>query len=288
MDTLGSLLRQRREALGLTLAAVAQQVGLTRSYLSMIENGRVTNPPASRHLAALERALRITEGELQRAADWARTPKPVRDEVTRLADRQRRGQAFAAWLRDATRKDKPTGKPKSLDQLHRSGQLTRRLNEMFGHDDEHDTDALDARVPVRFQVPLVNMVAAGQPSGFTDLDYPARVADEYVACPEMTDPQAFAARISGASMEPMYREGDVVVFSPDAKVEDGCDCFVRLEPDHETTFKRIFFEPPQDENDSSTQRVRLQPLNPAFSSLTVSRDRIAGMYRAVWRFQKLM
>ena len=285
MDTLDTLIRRRREALGLSLADVAKQVGLTRSYLSMIENARVANPPDARHLAAMEKALRITDGELRRAADWARTPKPVRDEVTRLADRQRRGRAFAQWLREATQNGARNGSPRRLDQLHRSGQLTKRLNELVG-DDDGARDDLDARIPVRFEVPLINMVAAGQPSAFTDLDYPARVADEYVSCPEMTDPQAFAARVVGASMEPTYQEGDIVVFSPDAPIEDGCDCFVRLEPDQETTFKRVYFEETGDDG-GGRQRVRLQPLNPAFSPLTVDRESISGMYRAVWRFQKL-
>jgi repressor LexA len=133
---------------------------------------------------------------------------------------------------------------------------------------------------VRVSVPLINKVAAGYPRDFTDLSYPAKVADEYVACPDIADAQAFAARVCGESMMPDYREGDVVVFSPAAKVTDGSDCFVRLEPDHETTFKRIYFEPEK-------QQIRLQPLNPKFPPRSVERVNVAGLYKAVYKIQRL-
>jgi len=37
-------------------------------------------------------------------------------------------------------------------------------------------------------------VSAGYPKDFTDLNYPKGVADEYVACPDLNDAEAFAAR----------------------------------------------------------------------------------------------
>ena len=43
-------------------------------------------------------------------------------------------------------------------------------------------------------------------------------------------------------MAPRYTAGDVVVFSPERDTPPGCDCFVRLERDSESTFKRVFFE----------------------------------------------
>ena len=46
MQTVGQIIRKRREALGLSLAAVASAVGVAKSYLSMIENHRVDNPPS--------------------------------------------------------------------------------------------------------------------------------------------------------------------------------------------------------------------------------------------------
>lgn len=290
METVGTIIRARRESLGLSLAAVAQGAGLTKGYLSMIENGKVDRPPSPGALAALERALNIGEGELRRAADWEKTPAQVRERVERLEDQTRKARDLAKWLRESTHKRRDGGR--NLDKLFRSGELTRRVNAALRSSpaggasenaDERRPD-LDAQVGVRFRVPLINKVAAGYPSDFTDLDYPARVADEFIPCPDLRDPQAFAARVVGESMYPDYREGDVVVFSPAASIAPGSDCFVRLEPDHQTTFKRVFFDGGKPEESAM---VRLQPLNPSYPPMTVPRERVAGMYRAVWRLQRL-
>jgi SOS-response transcriptional repressor LexA len=158
-----------------------------------------------------------------------------------------------------------------LDALYRAGAL---------HDEaERSAGNLEDPLPVGPGVPLINKVAAGYPTDFTDLDYPARVADEYVACPGIQDPEAFAARVVGESMQPRYEAGDILIFSPRRDPADGSDCFARLLPDHHTTFKRVFFD--------SDDRVRLQPLNPAFSPQVVPLDQVAGLYPAVFRMQAI-
>ena len=81
-------------------------------------------------------------------------------------------------------------------------------------------------------------------------------------------------------MMPAYKEGDIVVFSPLADVVDGSDCFARLEPDHECTFKRVFFE-------DGESRIRLEPLNRDYPTRTVDREAVAGLFRAVWRMSRL-
>jgi len=105
------------------------------------------------------------------------------------------------------------------------------------------------------------------------------VADDYVRCPDLHDPSAFAVRVVGDSMEPKFAEGDIVVFSPAAEVRNGDDCFIRFTMPHETTFKRVFFEP--------NNQVRLQPRNENYSPTVVEGKRIDGVYRAVIRYQML-
>ncbi|MCC7145144.1 MAG: helix-turn-helix domain-containing protein [Phycisphaeraceae bacterium] len=282
MRTVGQIIKERRLALGLTLAGLASAVEVSKSYLSMIENHRVSNPPSEKLLRALERALDIADGELCRSAGWESAPPAVLEEVCHLAATAQHGQELAQWLLDSAglRGDGA----RNLDQLFRSGELNRRIEQTLGCAQAQSPD-LDDRLPIRFRVPLINRVAAGYPTDFTDLAYPARVADEYIPCPDLADPQAFAARVVGLSMLPDYRQGDIVVFSPAAKVEEGCDCFVRLEPDHQTTFKRVFFQP--DESGQPASVIRLQPLNADFAPTLVPRERVAGLYRAVWRFQRL-
>lgn len=279
MKTVGQVVRARRAALDLTLAVLAERVGATKSYLSMIENQRVANPPSRELLESLERALEMEAGELREVAGWQSAPPEVRRQVEQLADDARRGRELAAWLRAST--SRRAGGGKNLDKLYRSGQLGKRINQALGAKQESGKSAAAVKEMVKLtgRVPLINKVAAGYPRDFTDLDYPASVADEYVPCP-IDDPDAFAATVCGESMQPMYQAGDVVVFSPAAEVVDGSDCFVRLEPSHESTFKRVFL-------DEAAGTIRLQPLNPKFPAQVVHRENVAGMYRAVWRMSKL-
>ncbi len=257
--SVGEAVRARRGELGLSLAEVAERVGCARSYLSAIETGRRAVP--SRGIVAkLEGALGLPEGELRRRAEWARTPVEVRADVARLQAASASASRALAELAEAG----------SLDEAYRSGRLQALVEAMGG---ERDV----APVALPLEVPLINKVAAGYPAGFTDLGYPARVADEYVRVPDLSDPDAFAARVVGDSMSPDYREGDVVVFSPARDLVDGCDCFARLEPDDESTFKRVYFE----KGAGGEELIRLQPVNHRYPARTLPRESVAGLYRAV-------
>lgn len=286
--TLADLLRSRREERGLTLGALARRVGCAKSYLWLIERGGTDARPAPRpgddFLRKLASALDLDPCDVARAADWGAVPAAVRDEIAQIHTRADGERRLARMLTSGWR-----GRGISLDEAYRSGEL-RRLVEMIDPDPAEPPRspppaALPARGPaprpvaaaLPMRVPLINKVAAGYPTEFTDLGYPVAVADEYVRCGELDDPDAFAARIVGDSMAPQYAEGDIVVFSPARAVRDGSDCFVRLEPDHETTFKRVRFERSND----GAELIRLEPLNPAYPARVVERERVAGLYAAV-------
>ena len=249
----------------MTLAQVAEAVGCARSYLSELESGK-RPPPSDEIVGALERALGVLAGTFADAAAWGRTPGRVKREVSRISERAARAQRAREEL--VLR----LSKMKGLDAALKSGELRELIDEMGV--DEGAMPLVSTR-----DVPLINSVAAGYPREFTDLGYPARVADEYVRCPDVTDADAFAARVVGDSMMPEYREGDVVVFSPMRDVRDGSDCFVRLERDAETTFKRVYFE--------DGGRLRLQPLNAKYPARTLEREEVAGMYVAVSVIRKV-
>jgi SOS-response transcriptional repressor LexA len=264
MHAIAHAIRTRRRDLGLTLQQLATAVGCTKSYLSQIETGYRDAPPSPDLLARLERSLRLAPGALAEPAALLSMPETLRGEVAQLRAQRERAQRLATRLRST-----------SLDDLYQSGELAHLV-------DQISTDAPRtmniAPVALTVQVPLINKVAAGYPTEFTDLAYPARVADEYVSVPDVMDPDAFAARVVGDSMLPDYREGDIVVFSPERTPHDGDDCFARLERDDETTFKRVYFET-RDNDDR--EYIRLQPLNPAFPARTLPREDIAGLYPAI-------
>src|SRR5678816_3294421 len=78
MEALGPKIRRQRRRLGLTLDDLAGKTGISKPYLSLIETGRVTNPPSDEKLRRLEQTLGFNTGELISQAHLQRTPKDVR------------------------------------------------------------------------------------------------------------------------------------------------------------------------------------------------------------------
>ncbi len=253
--SLGQIIRTRRQELNLTLDEVSSRIGFSKPYLSTIETGKVNNPPSDELLRKLEKALDVKPGLLLHIAHMEGMPadirrryevseaenKKLRNVMRNLKGRKPRGGGIGSLLRNADR----------------------------GH----------LAMPAGELVPIINKVSAGYPADFNDLDYPVGVADDYVRCPDLHDPNAFAVRVVGDSMEPKFRQGDIVVFSPAAEVHSGDDCFVRFSGPHETTFKRVYFEP--------EDKVRLQPRNEKYPPTVVAGKRVAAMYRAIIRYEKL-
>ncbi len=274
MESLGSKLRRRRSKLGLTLDEVSGRTGISKPYLSLIETGRVPNPPSDEKLRRLEQSLGFTPGELVTQAHLQRTPRDVRAVLQSLLEKgSGPGGAKAEKPESAAGSDRDGLKGGvNLDDAYLSGVLQDLVERSAGNVEQVATNA----------VPVINKVSAGYPKDFTDLSYPRGVADDYVACPDVNDPDAFAARVYGDSMMPKYEEGDIVVFSPAANPRNGDDCFVRFSDGH-TTFKRVFFET----DESGTAVVRLQPRNERYRPQTVRSEDVSGLYRAVYRYQRI-
>ena len=70
-------------------------------------------------------------------------------------------------------------------------------------------------------VPLIGFAEAGAGGYFDDGGFPVGKGWEEIAFPSVTDEHAYALEISGDSMKPAYRDGDVIVVSPAAPVPQG-------------------------------------------------------------------
>jgi repressor LexA len=257
--SLGQIIRSKREELDLTLDEVSRKVGYSKPYLSTIETGKVKNPPSDDLLTRLERVLKFEQGLLLHLAHMERMPSDVR---SIYESKEAENQKLRQLLQRLAQKKAKTSEVSAV--LARTKRLTKEDR---------------AGMSAGRLVPIINKVAAGYPAQFNDLDYPVGVADDYVRCPDLHDPNAFAVRVVGDSMEPRFHEGDIVIFSPAVEVQNGDDCFVRFTLPHETTFKRVFFE--------KGDKVRLQPRNERYSPTIVEGDRIDGIYRAVIRYERL-
>ncbi len=255
--SLGQIIRDRREEFRFTLDDVAARTGFSKPYLSTIETGKVNNPPSDTLLCKLEAVLEFEPGLLQRLAHIERMPPDIREDYEAIGAQNKR---LLQMMRDV---------------LNKKASIT-KLRKMLAAE-KANVKRADEQVTAGALVPIINKVSAGYPVDFDDLNYPVGFADDYVRCPGLHDPNAFAVRVVGDSMEPKFEEGDIVIFSPAADVRNGDDCFVRFSKPHETTFKRVFFE-----ND---KQVRLQPRNQNYPPMIVEGERINGLYRAVIRYE---
>ena len=257
--SLGSILRKKREELGYTLDEVSNRIGFSKPYLSTIETGKVKNPPSDEVLSKLEKTLGFKTGMLLYIGHMEGLPSDIREGFEAVQSENRKWREVAKDLMD-----------KKLSPAQVKRLLAKRKLKV-----KQDKGPIAAGR----QVPVINRVSAGYPRDFDDLDYPVGIADDYIRCPDLHDPNAFAVRVVGDSMEPKFKENDIVIFSPAADVNNGDDCFVRFAMPHETTFKRVFFE--KDNN------IRLQPRNAKYSPTIVEGKRINGIYRAIIKHEML-
>lgn len=109
-------------------------------------------------------------------------------------------------------------------------------------------------------VPLISWVQAGHLHEPSDILAVGQSEGEPVGS-STTDPSAFALRIIGQSMEPLFHEGDIVIVSPAVEPQNGDYCIARI--GDEVTFKQIFY--------TLTGYV-LKPLNPDYQAITLKRD----------------
>lgn len=313
MDNMGAQIRRQRRRLGLTLDDLAAKTAISKPYLSLIETGRVANPPSDEKLRRLEQTLGFGAGELVSQAHLQRTPRDVRAMLHRLIVEARshalggdpesggaaialspaaesaangaavapgkaapaasNGKSAAAPGHSSAQQLKPgIAGSINLDEAYLSGVLRQLAEQSMPNVEQVSTHS----------VPVINKVSAGYPKDFTDMSYPRGVADDYVGCPDLEDRDAFAARVHGDSMTPKYRQGDIVIFSPAAVIKNGDDCFVRFE-NGETTFKRVFAE----KDDAEAEILRLQPRNERYRPKVVRREEVAGMYKALYRYERV-
>jgi phage repressor protein C with HTH and peptisase S24 domain len=126
------------------------------------------------------------------------------------------------------------------------------------------------------RIPLIGLAQAGGEGFFDDGGYPVGGAWDEVGLPEVVDPNAYALEISGDSMEPVFRDGDLIVVSPAAPIRRGDRVVVRTRRG-EVMAKQL--------QRRSARRVELLSLNPAHPSYSFDLAEIAWIHRIVWASQ---
>jgi len=125
-------------------------------------------------------------------------------------------------------------------------------------------------------IPLIGLARAGKGGFFDDAGFPVGGFWEQIAFPKVDDANAYALEITGDSMEPVYRDGDVIVVSPNAQVRRGDRVVVKTR-DGEVLAKVLARQ--------TARTVELASFNPAHPPLTVPAEAVAWMARILWASQ---
>jgi phage repressor protein C with HTH and peptisase S24 domain len=125
-------------------------------------------------------------------------------------------------------------------------------------------------------VPLIGFAEAGAGGYFDDGGFPVGKGWEDIAFPQVTDEHAYALEISGESMKPVYRDGDIIVVSPAAPVHKGDRVVVKTR-NGEVMVKEL--------KRKTTKSVELKSLNTEHRDRTLAMSDIVWIARIVWATQ---
>jgi phage repressor protein C with HTH and peptisase S24 domain len=126
------------------------------------------------------------------------------------------------------------------------------------------------------RVPLIGLAQAGGDGYFDDGGYPVGGGWDEVSLPEIGDANAYALEINGDSMEPVFRDGDMVIVSPAAPIRRGDRVIVRVRSG-EVMAKQLARR--------SAKRVELRSLNPDHPDYSFDLSEVMWMHRVVWASQ---
>lgn len=137
-------------------------------------------------------------------------------------------------------------------------------------------DNLDYRDIPQRSVPLIGFAQAGAGGYFDDGGFPVGQGWDEIAPPGHVKENSYALKVSGDSMMPLYREGDVIVVDPSANVRRGDRVVVKTN-DGEVLAKTL--------ERKTSKQLELKSLNPEHSDLKYQLDEIDWIARIVWASQ---
>jgi phage repressor protein C with HTH and peptisase S24 domain len=147
-------------------------------------------------------------------------------------------------------------------------------NKTMGHFVALMNEGSDGGVMQR--IPVIGYAQAGRQGFFDDAGYPVGSGWDAVDFPNVGDPNAYALEVSGDSMEPVYRDGDIVVVSPRASIRRGDRVVVKTRAG-EILAKNL--------DRQTADRVELKSFNIAHGSIELSLEDIEWMARIIWASQ---
>jgi len=126
------------------------------------------------------------------------------------------------------------------------------------------------------RIPLVGLGQATTDGYFDEAGYPKGQSWDQIAFPDIRDRHAYALEIAGSQMEPVFREGDIIVISPAAEIRRGDRVVVR------TTSGEMMAKVFQRQ---TATRLELSGFGPDQSERILDMAEVAWRARIVWARQ---
>lgn len=125
-------------------------------------------------------------------------------------------------------------------------------------------------------VPLIGFAEAGAGGFFDDGGFPVGKGWDEIAFPAVNDENAYALEISGDSMLPAYRKGDVIIVSPAAPTRRGDRVVVKTKKG-EVMAKQLIRK--------TAKTIELQSLNADHPDRNIAMSDVLWIARIVWASQ---
>jgi phage repressor protein C with HTH and peptisase S24 domain len=123
------------------------------------------------------------------------------------------------------------------------------------------------------RIPVIGYAQAGAKGFFDDAGFPTGSGWDELLFPELADAHAYALEISGESMAPVYRDGDIIIVSPEANLRRGDRVVVKTAAG-EVMAKQLARR--------GNKKVELMSLNEAHPDRTLAAEDVAFVHRIVW------
>mgnify|MGYP001246032644 CR=1 FL=1 len=127
--------------------------------------------------------------------------------------------------------------------------------------------------PISPTVPLIGLAQAGNNGFFDDAGFPIGGSWDEIPFPDIGDENAYALEVSGDSMLPVFRDGDIILVSPNANIRRG-DRVVAKTAKGEIMAKQL--------KRRSARKIELLSLNTEYGELTFELEEIEWIHRIVW------
>lgn len=125
----------------------------------------------------------------------------------------------------------------------------------------------------RYTRPLIGLAQAGAGGFFDDAGFATGVGWDEIDLLADADEHSYALEISGDSMAPLYRDGEIVIVSPSAPVRRG-DRVVVKTASGEIIAKEL--------KRQTARSIELRSINPAFPDRVIARQDVSWIACILW------